>query len=81
MMTSSGEEAVTLAGYFSMLATHDWHYEMSDDSGVWRTGNEHQKKLERVAKQSGAHKSLFEAYRKYALEDGPLPERPTERET
>lgn len=32
------ERTVQLAEYRQLLAAHDWHYEHTDDSRVWRKG-------------------------------------------
>lgn len=42
---------------------HDWHYDYSDDGGVWRRGNEVQKKLEKiVAEKGGKYRDYWENY-------------------
>lgn len=42
---------------------HDWHYDYTDDSAVWRRGNEMQKKLENiVAEKGGKYKEYWENF-------------------
>ena len=65
-----------LGDYYDRLRFHDWHYEMSDDSGMYRRGKDSEHALEAVARQSDAHKALFDAWAAYVAHTGPMPMRP-----
>lgn len=46
-----------------MCLQHDWYYSYSDDGGVWRRGNDRQKKLEAiVAEKGGKYKDYWDNY-------------------
>lgn len=46
--------------YKKMLATHDWFYEFSDDSGVYRIGEESEKTLRDLAESDKELKRLYQ---------------------
>lgn len=43
-----------------MLADHDWFYEFSDDSGVYRIGEESEKTLKDLAESDAKLKKLYQ---------------------
>lgn len=56
-------EAVTpLQKYYRALEQHDWTYEMSDDSSVYKRGVIAHEELLKQSKTSKAHAKLFAAY-------------------
>ena len=56
---------MTLAEYHDALSRHDWHYEQSDDPGVYRAGFRKHVELELIATSSPEHKHLFESWVKH----------------
>lgn len=60
-----GKVPCTLRKFWDMLDTHDWHYEMSDDFGVWQRGNAAHAELRSMAALSPQHKKLFTQFEKF----------------
>jgi len=52
-------EGTSLADYQSMLDSHDWYYNYSDDPGVWKRGFDRQRELERISKESPEHEKMW----------------------
>ena len=50
------------AEYSASLAKHDWHFEFSEDSGVWARGNAERKKLKSAQKELDADYVLWNKY-------------------
>ena len=55
-------EKISLVEFYEALGWHDWFYEYSDDSRVWRSGSDARNKLQATSKQSPEHLALYEAY-------------------
>lgn len=71
---------VALATFYDELMGHDWHYDRSDDHGVWKRGCSSLAHLDTVAKTSPEHQALFRAMRDYQFgpSNTPKPARPAE---
>ena len=74
----SGPAPVALADFRRRLQGHDWHYNMSDDPGVWRRGSAVEQELLAIAKTSPQHRKLFDAFYDHAMGRGPAPELPAD---
>lgn len=59
-------ELPSLNEFYKLLEKHDWFYDYSDDSRVWRKGQQSMSVI-RSAVESGPkeYKELFDAYEKY----------------
>jgi hypothetical protein len=61
------ETLPTLSQFWKILRSHDWTFQYSDDSRVWRQGNIEISNIHNIVKQGGEEYSkLFEDYNKYA---------------
>ena len=61
---------ITLIEFDKELARHDWFFDYSDDYGVARRGRAHLDQIHAWAKQSPAHKELFEEYARAKFNNG-----------
>lgn len=62
----------TIVEYFDDLDRHDWYFSFSDDSRVYRNGNENDKRLNAIATRLGGdHAALYEAFNKHYFSGGP----------
>jgi hypothetical protein len=78
MMTCSTpkEDPMTeVLDYYDMLAKHDWHYEMTEDPGVWRKGSAEHRRLLAIASESEEHRQLYGAWNCHIFSNGPKPVR------
>lgn len=62
-----------LKDYYQMLANHDWYFNYSSDSKVYRRGQESFAKLSMITKESEEHNKLFDAYFDYVWRDAEKP--------
>ena len=76
-------DKLTLAEYWDELNRHDWYHMMSDDMRVYQSGQQAEKRLERLARDSKAHQALKKAFAKHYFSGKgwntpkfPKPERP-----
>ncbi len=82
-MADPKTDHIGLAAYWDMLNQFDWHYEMSDDGGVWRAGARENEHLNAIARQSPEHAALMRGFRQHhyngkpwGTEQPPKPQRP-----
>lgn len=68
-MTEFFGAPVNLHDYWERLNRHDWTFEYSDDSRVYRAGLAAERELARIAGQSSDHQALFKAFRMHYLAD------------
>jgi hypothetical protein len=73
----------TLGQFYQMLSKHDWYFMFSDDSYVYRAGQDSQKRLDAIAKQSPSHQALLDGFVRHyfpgdgeQIEEPPLPVKP-----
>ena len=52
-------DTITPEQYKKMLNTHDWHYQMSEDPGVYRRGKESRDRLIELSKTCEEFKSMY----------------------
>ena len=69
---------MSLKEFYQLLKRHDWWYEMSDDHGVWRRGQDSLVHIRSIADTSLRHRALYEAYAHYMMRDGEMPEEPVD---
>jgi hypothetical protein len=62
--------------FWAMCRLHDWHYEMADDSEVYRTGEEAHYTLTNLAYSDPVLTPIFEAWREYHYNAGARPAEP-----
>ena len=71
LLEDMGMDSMSLESLESMLKSHDWYYDKSDDSRVYRKGNSEERmikmEMQRVA-DAGMAKEAMELYKKYAPE-------------
>lgn len=67
---------MTLAEYYDRLAAHDWHYMRSDDHRVFGQGEREALILHSAANTSPRYRELYEAWKRWAHYNAPLPRRP-----
>jgi 6-phosphogluconate dehydrogenase (decarboxylating) len=61
------ETLPTLNQFWKILRSHDWTYQYSDDSRVWRQGSIESSNIHDIVKQGGEeYNKLYEEYSKYA---------------
>jgi hypothetical protein len=77
------EDGVTLEQFHQMLSGHDWYFSFSDDSDVYRAGQDSQKRLDAIAKQSPSYQALLDGFVRHyfpgeeeQVELPPLPVKP-----
>lgn len=62
--------------YINKLSNHDWHFDYSDDSRVWRAGNEKHIALTNTARSHPMYMEVFSVYKECATsQSGSLIER------
>ena len=65
-------ERLGFLDFYIRLQRHDWYHEMSDDPGVYRSGNDEQKFLEAGARRSDGYRAAFDqAKEKAGTKAGP----------
>jgi hypothetical protein len=62
--------------FWTQCRLHDWFYMMSDDPEAYRDGEESERRLLTLAKESPAHAVIYEAWRAYHHDNGPRPVEP-----
>lgn len=70
-----GEKIPSLNEFWKMLKTHDWDYDYSDDSSVWRRGQAQRKSIEDTLKAGG--KEYQDLYDQFTKNKGSTPPRPS----
>ena len=69
----------TKAAFWDMLNSHDWHYDRSDDHGVWKRGSEKGRQLGQISRETPAHRVLYMNFYNHIYFNEPKPARPEER--
>lgn len=62
--------------YWTQCRLHDWHYMMSDDPGVYRSGKDSEDYLLSLAHKDPAMADMFKQWQDHAYNCGPRPAEP-----
>ena len=62
-VTNTPPEPVTLEKFITMLQTHDWYYNYTDDGKVWRDGKNVEDEIHRIIRERGT--KYEQAYNQY----------------
>lgn len=57
------DQPVTLEKFITMLQTHDWYYNYTDDGKVWRAGKNDEDEIHRIIRERGT--KYEQAYNQY----------------
>ena len=69
------EQESRLDDYAQRCRQHDWFYQYSDDSSVYRKGHDNENRLRNEAMFSELHKTIWDQWSKYRRANGPEPTR------
>jgi hypothetical protein len=62
--------------YWTACRLHDWHYEYSDDPGVFRAGTDNRYRLVKLTSDRPDLAAIFKAWEDHAFNSGPVPTEP-----
>lgn len=71
----SGPSIEVYRDLWDQLHAHDWYWPMTDDPRVSARGRGNEERLRKMSVEAGAE-SLFDAFRAWGWDKGPLPPRP-----
>lgn len=67
---------MTPTEFYDLCAAHDWHYQFSEDPGVWTKGVAESNKLVAFAAASLEFNQIYTDWAEHALKKKPKPARP-----
>lgn len=62
--------------FWTMCRVHDWYYQYSDDSEVYRNGRDSEEELYRIATENPDLQTVLAQWREFHFDNGRRPDEP-----